>query len=147
MADSKVSELTSATTVGSSDLLYLVQSNTSKKVTAATLFANASNVTLKGSSNIQPDVQLLASPGIIDLTKPITHLAADAIGGTLVLPQGSLGQLKILAMTATTGGTYTVGGSNVANSANVVFNNVGDTATMLYTNNKWFVIGGTASLT
>lgn len=147
MADSKVSELTSATSVGGSDLLYLVQSNTSKKVTAATLFANAANVTLKGNISIDTTVQLLASPGIIDLTKPVTQLASDASGGTLVLPQGTLGQIKIVVMTATAGGTYTIGGGNVANSANVVFNNVGDTATMLYTNNKWFVIGGTASLT
>ena len=41
MADSKLSELTSAASVGVSDLFYVVQSNTSKKVTAAVLFENA----------------------------------------------------------------------------------------------------------
>jgi hypothetical protein len=146
MADSKVSELVSATSVGGSDQLYIVQSSTSKKVTAAVLFANAANVVLKGNINLDTTVQLLASPGTIDITKQITHLSADASGGTLILPTGTDKQIKILAMTATAGGTYTVT-TNVANSANVVFNNVGDTATLLYTNNKWFVIGGTASLT
>lgn len=146
MADSKVSELTSATTVGGSDLLYLVQSNTSKKVTAATLFSNAANVTLKGNINLDSSTQLLASPGNIDLTKPITHLSSDAGGGTIAIPTGTAGQIKVVVMIATAGGTYTIG-SNIANNANVVFNAVGDTATLLYTNNKWFVIGGTASLT
>jgi hypothetical protein len=40
MADKKVSELTSATAFSSADLMYLVQSATSKKVTLETLFAN-----------------------------------------------------------------------------------------------------------
>lgn len=148
MADSKVSELTSATSVGGSDLLYLVQTNTSKKVTAATLFANASNVTLKGNVNLDPSVQLLASPGIIDLTKPVTHLSSDASGGTITLPNGTASQVKVIAMIGTSGGTYRISSnsSNLAYSGNIVFSAAGNTATMLYTNSKWYLIGGTASI-
>ena len=146
MADSKVSELTSATSVGGSDLLYLVQSNTSKKVSATTFFENLGNVVLKGNVAFDSSVQLLASPGIIDLSKTITHLSADASGGTLVIPAGKASQIKILTMISNSGGTLAIR-ANVANSANVEFNAVGDTATLLYTNNKWFMIGGTASLT
>jgi len=146
MADSKVSELTSATSVGGSDQLYLVQSNTSKKVTAATLFANAANVTLKGNINLDSSVQLLASPGIIDLTKPVTQLSADASGGTLILPSGTTNQIKVIVMVGNAGGTLAIR-SNVVNGANVEFNSVGDTATLLYTFNKWYVIGGTATIT
>lgn len=146
MADSKVSELTSATSVGGSDLLYLVQSSTSKKVTAATLFANAANVTLKGNINVDSSVQLLGSPGIIDLSKPVTHLSSDASGGVCSIPAGTVNQIKIVCMIATAGGSYTIS-SNIANNANVIFNAAGKTATLLFTNNKWFVIGGTASIT
>lgn len=146
MADSRISELTAATTVGSSDLLYLVQGTSSKKVATSVLFANAANVTLKGNVNLDSSVQTLAAPGIIDNTKQITHLIADASGGDLVIYGGTPSQIKILVMTSTAGGAYTVKG-NIANNANVIFNNVGDTATMLYTNNKWFVVGGTATLT
>jgi len=146
MADSKVSELTSATSVSSSDLFYIVQSNTSKKLSANTLFENVGNVVLKGNVTLDPSVQLLASPGIIDLTKTITHLSCDASGGTLVIPSGKTNQLKILTMITNSGGVFTIR-SNIANSANVVFNSVGDTATLLFTNNKWFMVGGTASLT
>ena len=146
MADSKVSELTSATSIGVSDLLYVVQSNTSKKVTTGTLFANAANVAFLGNINLDTSVQLLSSPGAIDLKKQITHLSADATGGILTIPAGTNSQLKIIVMISNAGGTYYIS-SNIANNGNVIFNNVGDTATLLYTNSKWFVTGGTASIT
>lgn len=147
MADSKVSELTSATTVGSSDVLYLVQSNTSKKITAATLFANASNTTLKGVTSFAEEVQLLSSPGIIDISKPITHLSVDASGGNLSIPAGATNQIKIVVMISSAGGTFTLTGQNIMNSDNVVFSSRGNTATLLYTDTKWCVIGGTARVT
>ena len=147
MADSKVSELTSATSVGGSDYLYLVQSSTSKKVSAATLFANAGNVTFQGNINVGGTPQALAAPGIISLTTPITHLSVDASGGTLQLPQGTSGQKKYVMLIASAGGTYTINFANVAGNGNITFNHVGDSATMLYTNNKWFVTGGTANVT
>ena len=52
-------------------------------------------------------------------------------------------------MTSTAGGTYTINGAsnNIAASANIVFNAVGKTAQLLYTNSKWFMVGGSATLT
>ena len=146
MADSKVSELTSATSVGGGDVFYVVQSNTSKKVSANVLFNNISNPTLSGNIIIGGTPQALSSPGIISLTTPITHLTVGGTDGELQLPGGSSGQTKILVMIGASGGTYTINSNNVASNANVTFNNVGDTATMLYTNSKWFVIGGTANI-
>ena len=149
MADSKVSELVSATSVGVADQLYVVQSNTSKKVTAAVLFANAANVTLKGNINLDSSVQTLAAAGSISLTTPVTHLSSDAYGGALTIPNGTDNQIKYVVMIYTAGGTYTINAasSNIANSANIVFSSAGRTAQLLYTNSKWFMVGGTAILT
>lgn len=146
MADSKVSELPAATSVGSSDYLYIVQSGSSKKVAVSDVFANSGNVVFKGNIAIESSIQLLAAPGAIDLTKTITHLSADATGGTCTISSGKTNQIKIITMIASSGGTLALR-SNIANSANVEFTTTGDTATLLYTNNKWFVIGGTASIT
>ena len=146
MADSKVSELTAATTLGGSDAFYLVQSNTSKQITSSTLFSNAANVTLKDTVKLDTSVQLLSSPGIVTLAKPVTHLASDASGGSLTIPAGSTNQIKIIVMTSTSGGTFTLSG-NIVNDGNVVFSARGNTATLLYTDTKWYMIGGTASLT
>lgn len=144
---SKVSELTAASSIGRSDLLYVAQSNNSKKVTAATLFDNTLDPTLKGNVSLDSSVQILASPGIIDVTKPVTQLSVSASNGTLTIPAGiKANQIKILIMTTSSGGTYTIS-SNIANNANVLFTDVGDTATLMYNSNKWFVIGGTASIT
>lgn len=146
MADSKVSELTAATSAGGSDVLYLVQSNTSKKITVANLFGNVSNISLSGNITIADTPQSLSSPGVISITTPITHLTVGGTDGQLQLPPGNSGQTKILVMIGASGGTYYINTNNVANNANVTFNNVGDTATMLYTNSKWYVIGGTANV-
>ena len=145
MADSKVSDLTAATSIGGSDLFYVVQSNLSKKVTAATVFANASNVTLKGTIGIDTSTQTLGSPGIIDLTKPVTQLSIGAVSGSLIITQPDISQIKYLVMTSTAGGAYTLTG-NIAGNQTITFNSVGDTATLLYVNNKWFMVGGTATI-
>ena len=146
MADSKVSELTTATSLGVSDLLYVVQSNTSKKITAATLFANAANVTLKGTVTLDPSVQSIVASGTsVDLTKPVTHLTADASGGSINIAAGDTNQIKIITMIATSGGSFTLS-SNIAASATITFSGVGKTATLLYTNGKWHMIGGTATI-
>ena len=146
MSDSKVSELTSATSLGVSDYFYVVQSNASKKITAATMFANAANVTLSGNLNLQSSVQLVTSAGTtIDLTTPISHLAADASGGTIFMPAGTTNQIKYLVMISTSGGSFSIS-SNVAGSQTITFSAVGNTAQLLYTNNKWHMVGGTASI-
>jgi hypothetical protein len=55
MADSKLSELTAATSVNASDMLYLVQSNASKRISAANLIAGLTQLSsppanVKGSA-------------------------------------------------------------------------------------------------
>ena len=51
MADSKLSELTTASGASSSDLLYVVQGNTSKKISASSLAASILAGNLTNSSN------------------------------------------------------------------------------------------------
>jgi hypothetical protein len=145
MSDSKVSDLTAATSTGGSDLLYVVQSGLSKKATLSTIFNNTGNATLQGNTSFGSAVQLLSSPGIVDVSKTVTHLSIDAVGGIISIPSGKLNQIKVLTVISSAGGTYTVN-ANVANNANINLSNTGHTATLLYTNNKWFFIGGTATL-
>lgn len=147
MADSKVSDLTSATSVGGSDLLYLVQSNTSKKITADSFFGNTGNVTFKGNINIGGSVQTLATAGLINLSTPITDLQALNVTGSLILPTGTSGQIKYLVMSAQSeSGNYTIS-SNVSGNATITFDHTGDTAQLMFYGTKWFMVGGTANVT
>jgi hypothetical protein len=146
MADSKVSELTSATSIGVSDQFYVVQSSASKKVTAAVLFANAANVTLKGNVNLDSSIQVITTAGtMVDLTKPVTHLAADSSGGSIAIPAGTTNQIKYITMISTSGGSFNIS-SNIAGGQTITFTASGKTAQLLYTNNKWYMVGGTATI-
>ena len=143
MAKLKISELAAATETNPGDLLYLVQSGASKSITVANFLADLTDPTLKGNIKITGTPQTLSSGGAVDLSTPTTYLSVGAGADTITIPNGANGQIKILLTTATAGGTYSLS-SNVANSANIRFANVGDTATMMYTTHKWFMIGGTA---
>jgi len=143
MADSKVSELTAASSAAGADLLYLVQSNTSKKITVANLCKSLSNVTIGGNITFS-GVQTLAAPGTVNNTSIITHLVGDGTGGDITITAGAANQLKYITYISGTG-TYNLTG-NIAGSANVQYNNIGDASTLLYTNSKWFIVGGTANV-
>jgi hypothetical protein len=143
MAKLKISELAAATETNPGDLLYLVQSNASKSITVANFLADLTDPTLKGNIKITGTPQTLSSGGAVDLSTPTTYLSVGSSADNVSIPNGANGQIKILLTTATAGGTYSLS-SNVANSANILFANVGDTATIMYTNHKWFMIGGTA---
>ena len=145
MAKLKISELAAATTANPTDLLYLVQSSTSKSITVSSFLAGLDNPTLSGNIKIAGTPQTLSSPGAVDITTPTTYLSIGGTAGTITIPNGANGQVKVLLTIASSGGTYSLG-SNVANSANVRFANVGDTATLMFTNHKWFMIGGTAQV-
>lgn len=145
MADSKVSELTAASSAAPSDFLYIVQSGASKKISVGNFLSNTANITLTGKVTIGDTPQTLTTAGVISLTTPITHLSANASGGTLTLDAGTSGQIKVIVMVATTGGSFTIT-DNIAGGGTVTFEQVGDTAQLLFTNNKWYVIGGTAAV-
>ena len=145
MADAKLSELTAATSAAASDTTYLVQSSTSKKITVANLFGSIATPAVFSDKIQIQDTDTQVGAGAVDLTTNITYLSNPDANHTLTLASGANGQIKILIMTANTGAnTYTLSGSNVAGS--VAFSSAGDTATLIYTSDKWFVIGGTATV-
>ena len=146
MADTKVSELPVATSVSDSDLLYLVQNVTSKRVTVGTLFENLNNVSLTGNVSYSSDVQTITYASEIDINTPVTLLQADASGGELILPEATKeNKIKILVMNSTEGGAYHIT-ERIANGKYLSFYATGDTATLMYVAGNWYLIGGTATL-
>lgn len=145
MAKLKVSELTAASETTPNDILYLVQSNTSKSITVDNFLSVLTNPNLQGNVKIAGTPQTLTSAGVVDIATPTTYLNIGGTSNDITIPNGANGQIKIIVTTVANGGSYSLG-YNVANGANIVFTNVGDTATLMYSNHKWFMIGGTASL-
>jgi len=56
------------------------------------------------------------------------------------------GQIKVILTTAASGGTYYINRANIAGNANVQFDSIGDTATLMYQGDDWYMIGGTANV-
>lgn len=147
MADSKVSELTAASVAGSSDLLYLVQSSTSKKISVGNFFNSAHNPNLIGNVTIT-GTETVTGSGFISAIKPITLLSGGGALTSLEIPNGvKEGQLKIITFTTrTSSGTFQLNAGNIAGGVDIQFMREGDSAILLYVNSKWHVLGGTANV-
>tara|TARA_B100001173_G_scaffold193570_1_gene166960 strand:- start:1114 stop:1560 length:447 start_codon:yes stop_codon:yes gene_type:complete len=148
MADSKLSELTAATTAAATDTAYLVQSSVSKQITVANLFGNVSTPVQFTNSIQIGDHNTITAAGAISTDYNVTYINDPSGGGTCSIGAGLDGQIIIIIMSSNSGGhTIQVSGANVAQT--ISLDAVGESATMLYDTglSKWFFIGGSATVT
>jgi len=140
MASSKVTDFTSATSVNSADVLYLIQNGLDKKITLATLLANLPNTLVKtqGLVAIGGSSQTLPNSGVINATTVMTYIT-NTTNSQLTISAGAHdGQLKIVVMTS---GTHD---STIVDllGGNVILSNVGDSVILMWLQqtNKWCVL-------
>ena len=148
MADSKLSELTSATSAGASDTTYLVQSSVSKQITVQNLFGNVSTPVQFTSSIQIGDHQTMTAVGAISTAYNVTYISDVSAGGTCSIGTGLDGQVIIIIMSSNSGGhTVQISGANVAQT--ISLDAAGESATLLYDTglSKWYFIGGSATVT
>lgn len=85
------------------------------------------------------------SKTVIPLTTPVSHLTADGTTNChFSLADGTEGQVKILVTKSVpNSGTPTVTPTNYGSAADttIVFNAVGESVTLLFTNSRWNAIG------
>jgi len=58
------------------------------------------------------------------------------------IAKGTDGQLKIITLTSTSGGSYSLS-SNILNNLNIKFTKSGETAFLMYSGNAWILVGAT----
>ena len=146
MADAKLSELTAATAAAGDDSLYMVQSSASRKITVANFFGDVTTPAKFSDSFSIAGYNTQTSIGAVTRTTKITYLSDPDAPGPLTLEAGSEGQIKIIIMTSNAGGHSLRLNSSAAISRTVTFDSAGDTATLIYTTDKWYFIGGTATV-
>jgi len=147
MADSKVSELTAATSAAAADKVYLVQSGASKSLTTAALFGAIDTPTAFQDKISILDHDTVTAAGAIQLTTNVTWINDVSAAGECTLAGGTDGQIKIIIMSSNAGShTVTLANANTANS--ISFSEAGHSATLLYDTGlaKWYFIGGTATV-
>lgn len=96
--------------------------------------------------NISGTPETVTGAGAISTATTITHLVTtgtDAL--TLADPTTQFGQMKYIVM-KTDGGTGTLTPTTLANGTTITFDDVGDSAFLLWTNSGWHFMGGTATL-
>ena len=87
-------------------------------------------------------VQALSGAGAVDITSLITQVTTTG-ADALTLANGANGQLKIITMVAD-GGDGTLTPTTFANGSTITFNDVGDSAILVYnTTGGWAVVGST----
>ena len=140
MADKSIANLGKVSTPTSEDLALLVTDvatlPTNKKSTLATFFNKIP--TWLGLST----TPIVYTVGEIDVTTPVSFLS---VTGTVAfsLPAGSIGQIKILVCTvaaSTPAGTLTPIASANDGYDTIIFNEVGQSATLIYENSGWIVL-------
>ena len=142
MADAKLSELTAATAAAGTDVFYAVQGSNSTKMSVATLFADVATPVSFSDKIAITDSNTMTSAGEIILTTNITFITNPDASGNYTLGTGVDGQIKIIIMTSNSGGhTCTIKAAQ-----DIVLNTAKQTATLLYTNSAWYMIGGTGSV-
>lgn len=88
--------------------------------------------------------QTLSGAGAVDVTSAITHIVTDS-ADALTLADGTEGQVKYIVM-KTDLGAGTITPTNLGNGSTIVFDDVGDSAHLVFTNGAWHFMGGTATL-
>lgn len=147
MADQKLSELTSVSGAAASDTLYLVKDGASSKITFANLLATVPTPVAFTDKVTIGDADTMTSLGSVSITTNVTYLNNLPSGGSLSIGTGTEGQIKIIVMISNTGGyTIDLDDSDVQHDL-IRFTEAGHTATLLCANSKWFMIGGTATVT
>ena len=156
MADKKITALTDmGNAIASADLLHVIDdpagTPVNKKISVANLFNNIPTyIALDGTAqsitgSVAPNTT--TSITLVDLSGVSTSTTA-----TGTLGDGTNGQIKIIVMTTapSTGSSYRVTvtnwGSTATGSAQLQFNAIGESATCLFTNSKWYVIASNGSV-
>lgn len=140
MADKKISGLTVATSVSLADVLPIVQSTSTNKVSLATLFANVpGDLKYAGvlASSITPET---VTTGAISITTPISYIVNQTgANSALTLASGSLNMEKTIIATdlTTNSAVITLVGQSFTT---LTFNSTGATAKLIYTNGKWYIL-------
>ena len=95
-------------------------------------------------NNTPEDAQTLTGAGAVDVIFPITWVVTTGVDA-LTLADGLEGQRKFIVM-KTDGGAGTLTPTNLGNGTTITFDDVGDSADLLFTNASWHMLGGTATL-
>jgi len=142
MADKKITALTDlGSGIASEDLLHVIDDPSgnpvNKKISVANFFNNVPTFIALDDTVHVVDTTTEA----VNVTSSISHIDTSTAGGAHAgaLADGTNGQIKIITMIAD-GGDSVVTPANANGFSTITFNDVGDTATCIFTGSKWNIL-------
>ena len=141
MSDKTITELDALTVSASTDSLvvYDASATGTLKLTVANLVNK-----LPTWLGFADTVTTMAADALaVPITASICHKTSGGDAETLTIVAGTSGQVLMIVMIVDGGGTATLSGAQINGS--VALSEVGHTATLLYTNSKWNMVGGNAT--
>jgi len=105
--------------------------------------ASADQVAVGAPMLWNQSAQSLSGAGAVNVTTQVTHFTSTGTGDALTLADGTDGQVKTIVYIAEGAGSDTgiLTPTSFGSGSTVTFTSVGDTATLLFTNSNWYVIG------
>lgn len=122
--------------------LECAQVTTTSDVSIGGTLSSTGNATI-GAALIST-AQSLSGAGAVDITSLVTLLTTTG-ADALTLADGSAGQIKLIVMVAD-GGAGTLTPSNLSNGTTVTFDDVGDSALLVFDGTNWAFVAGNATL-
>lgn len=137
MADKKISELTSASVVNSTDAFVIVQAGETRKISPEVLFKNVP------VSVVSKEVPEVIENGAISIVIATTVIDSSAFNDVeLTLAAGSNGIEKtIVCLNLIPSYKATVSVTNGRNVNSIQFNDPGDSVHLKYILGYWYVVG------
>ena len=142
MADKKITALTDlGNGIAGEDLIHVIDDPSgnpvNKKISVANFFNNIPTyIALDDAPQVIADTTTA-----VGVAQSITHIDTNTAGGAHAgtLADGTRGQIKIITLIAD-GGDSVITPTNLANGSTITFNDVGDTAMLIFTNTNWVVV-------
>lgn len=139
MADKRISELTAATAVGSSDTLVLIQGGETKKCAASAFLGTLP------SQPVNVEAHESVTSGAVSITKEYSRLYMAAPSGanaSFTLAAGTQGIEKVIFSAFDGGVTHSaiVTVTNGAGFTTLTFGSSNMTARLKYINGKWYIL-------
>lgn len=142
MADKKISELTAATSVSTTDVVPIVQGTVTKKITPVVLFGNIPTDIKYAGIIVETGTPDTVQSGAVSVLTAITYLSNITTSDTTVtLADGIQGQEKTFVCTVRTTNNIVLTPTNLAGaSTTITFSAVGQTCKLKFMNNEWCIM-------
>ena len=141
MTDKAISALASVSVPSGTDVLPIVNGGATKKVDLTTLFTKIpGNISYSGVRMYSTAPETIGTAGAVSVDSEYSFLSnVSASPFSVTLANGQHGQIKKLACIAADQ-TVTLTATQSAFTS-IVFNSIGDTVTLEYISNKWYIMG------